>query len=392
MQATTAALFKIDRFNLKTTAHISSDDPVANALHEIRGALRYSVVMDVAARSEEVIAGAARLDKRFDSLQRFLDFQSCIGVPLPDVGHDAWYALFVLDFRPDRYDASHLMLVRSMAWMLASRLQADAAQTLAQNAQQHILAGQISSSLMHELGNKMGVIRRTSSNLLLDCDDFRDEARPISPRLWGLRVRTRAERIVAATDQLQDLVSTHLGLTRTEDVSAVDVSRLLAKTIYHIAPIAKEQHVDIFHHFAPRLPYVTAIPVQLEQVFLNVALNAVQQMGAQRERLDVVPAHMRGSLRGRLKITTTFDSEDSERPLKIRFSDEGPGIHRQHWDWIFQLGASTRQGGTGIGLYVCRDLLAAMGGQIKIEQSFMFLGSTFLIELPVVSAKEISHA
>ena len=392
MRATTAILFKIDRFTLNTTAYVSSDNVVSSALNEIRGALRYSVVMDVAAQRKDVIAGAAQLDKKYDSLQRFLNFQSCIGVPLPDVSHDAWYALFVLDSRPDRYDEDHFILTKSMAWLLASRIQVDATQTLAQNAQQHILAGQISSSLMHELRNKMSVIRRASSNLLLDCNDFNDETRPISPRLWGVRVRARAERIVTASDQLQDLVSSHLGLTRIENTETVDVNRLLAKTIQQIAPSAKEQHVDIFQQFEPRLPQVMAIPVQLEQVFLNVALNAVQQMGIQRERYDAISAHTRGALRGRLKIATAFDPKNNERSLKIRFSDEGPGIHRNHWDWIFQLGTSTRQGGTGIGLYVCRDLLAAMGGQIKIEQSLLFLGSTFLIELPVVSAKESCYA
>ena len=207
----------------------------------------------------------------------------------------------MLDSRPDRYDTGHFILMKSMAWLLASRIQADATQTLVQNAQQHILAGQISSSLMHELRNKMSVIRRASSNLLLDCNDLRDETRPISPRLWGVRVRARAEKSLRLADQLQDLVSAHLGLTRIKEAETIDCQRLLARTIQQIAPSAKEQHVDILRHFEPHLPSAMAISVQLEQVFLNVALNAVQQMGIQRERYDAISAHTPRALRGRLK-------------------------------------------------------------------------------------------
>ena len=58
-----------------TTAYVSSDDIVPSSLNEIRGALRFSVVMDVAAQREDVITGAARLDKKFDSLAAIPGFR-----------------------------------------------------------------------------------------------------------------------------------------------------------------------------------------------------------------------------------------------------------------------------------------------------------------------------
>jgi signal transduction histidine kinase/predicted RNA-binding protein with RPS1 domain len=385
MKGAAAVVFKVDRFTQKTTAHVTSGIANADTLKKARWELRFSVVMDVAADRQEVIAGAASLDKKFDSLRQLFGFESCIGVPIPNAGLDAWYALFIFDSKPDRYDRDDLPQVTSMAWLLGSRIEADVTHMLIQNAQQFILVGQVSSSLLHELRNKMSIVRRASANLLLDCEDMRSETRPLSPHLWGARVTTRAEKIAAASDQLQDLVSAYVSLTRREEPKAVDVNHLLSTTLHQITPIGIEQHVDVSRHFEPHLPSVMAVSVHLEQIFLNIALNAMQHMGIQRERYDTIAAHKPGSLRGMLKISTALDRQDTQRPLKIRFSDDGPGIHRKHWDWIFQFGTSTRPGGTGLGLFVCRDLLAAMGGRIEVERSLMFLGSTFLIELPVAS-------
>jgi two-component system NtrC family sensor kinase len=70
----------------------------------------------------------------------------------------------------------------------------------------------------------------------------------------------------------------------------------------------------------------------------------------------------------------------------IRVADDGPGIHRQHFDQIFSLGFTTRrQEGTGLGLYITRGLVESMGGKISLAESVILIGTTFTIELPLIT-------
>ena len=67
----------------------------------------------------------------------------------------------------------------------------------------------------------------------------------------------------------------------------------------------------------------------------------------------------------------------------MRFVDTGPGIYKQLWEQVFSLGFTTRAEGTGLGLFVVRNLLEGMGGSVKIEENLVPCGTTFLVELPI---------
>jgi len=79
-------------------------------------------------------------------------------------------------------------------------------------------------------------------------------------------------------------------------------------------------------------------------------------------------------------VVTSFEPDkDGAYP---RFKDNGLGIHRQLWERIYDLGFSTKEGGTGLGLYIAKGLVESLGGHIKVEESYILVGSTFLVELP----------
>ena len=107
----------------------------------------------------------------------------------------------------------------------------------------------------------------------------------------------------------------------------------------------------------------------MQQVFLNLMLNAIQQMTNKPEGQRV------------LTISTGCTREDDGAWTTIRFSDSGPGIHRQLWDKIFALGFTTRTDGSGLGLYIVRSLVESMGGQVEVEKSLVPLGTTFIMRL-----------
>jgi signal transduction histidine kinase len=85
-----------------------------------------------------------------------------------------------------------------------------------------------------------------------------------------------------------------------------------------------------------------------------------------------------------LWISSAFEPSDKHLPIKIRFSDNGPGIHGQHVDRLGELGFSTKKGGTGLGLFISRGLTESLGGRIRVEETAILVGTTFLVELPLV--------
>ena len=124
------------------------------------------------------------------------------------------------------------------------------------------------------------------------------------------------------------------------------------------------------------MPPVFANPIEIEQVFLNLTLNAIH--------------HMRGTRRGKGLVEVEGCVTPDGNRAQFRFRDTGPGIHSRYLDtaiWgeerIFQPLFTTKRAGTGMGLYITRGLLASYGGTVKVEKTAILAGTTFLVELPL---------
>jgi len=110
----------------------------------------------------------------------------------------------------------------------------------------------------------------------------------------------------------------------------------------------------------------------LEQILLNLILNAIQQIaGLHHERGGVVVIRVE-----------TFSKGDKLSFFRILIEDNGPGIHRRLWEQVFEPGYTTREDGSGIGLYISQSLVEALGGKIYVSESFILGGTTFAVELP----------
>jgi signal transduction histidine kinase len=107
--------------------------------------------------------------------------------------------------------------------------------------------------------------------------------------------------------------------------------------------------------------------VQLQQVILNLILNAIEAMGDNEPR--------------DLLIET---GESDGRKILVSVSDTGPGLDSATVDRIFEPFYSTKQGGMGIGLSICRSIIEAHEGRIWARQNAA-RGSTFQFTLPVAN-------
>ncbi len=122
------------------------------------------------------------------------------------------------------------------------------------------------------------------------------------------------------------------------------------------------------------LPPVFADGVHLQQVFMNVIINATQA-------LSTLP---RGTVRY-LKISSEFNR--GAKKVLVSFQDNGPGLLPEDKQHIFEPFFSTKTKGAGIGLALCKDLIDEHGGRIEVE-STPGHGATFVIQLPYVEVPQ----
>jgi len=107
--------------------------------------------------------------------------------------------------------------------------------------------------------------------------------------------------------------------------------------------------VSVLTHFAEPSPTVQADRVQLQQVILNVIINAVEAMSSMREEAR--------------ELLICTEKEESNGAL-VAVRDSGPGLDLKSLDRLFEAFYSTKVRGVGIGLTVCRSIIEAHGGRM----------------------------
>ena len=130
----------------------------------------------------------------------------------------------------------------------------------------------------------------------------------------------------------------------------------------------KVNNIEVEKHLATNLQEIMIDPFQMQQVFLNIIVNA---------EFAMLEAHNKG----KLVITT----EKSENIMRITFTDDGSGITKENLKHMFDPFFTTKEvgKGTGLGLSICHGIVTEHGGQIY-ARSGKGEGATFIIELPII--------
>ena len=158
----------------------------------------------------------------------------------------------------------------------------------------------------------------------------------------------------------------------------VDLIKVINNALNLLAPRINNQNINVEQRYPDNLPLVMGNPSQLEQVFINIALNA----------FDAMPDGGDFTITVKSKNGQT-NPLDSTNFISIRLSDTGEGIPAENISSLFEPFFTTkaRGAGAGLGLFVSYLIINQHNGAVEVE-SELDVGTTFIVKLPIVSKDE----
>ncbi len=223
--------------------------------------------------------------------------------------------------------------------------------------------GNMAAALAHEIGTPLGIISNTAEMLMLDLPD--DDAR-----------RDELEAIVHETERIGGLVRDLLSYSRPEppemDVLSIETVLLRVQRLIHHA--SEKQGTRLKLRIDPELTPIMGDVNQLEQVILNLCINALQAVQSDGEVI----------VTARQSCPITPDGVE-QSGLEVVVEDTGPGIPEEDLPKIFNPFFTTKSNGTGLGLSVCKTLVEEHGGVISVHAR-PGGGAVFTVWLPALDA------
>ena len=217
--------------------------------------------------------------------------------------------------------------------------------------------GEITASMSHEFNNPLGII--------MGCiEDMLSGTEPADPNYRPLKIvdeeSKRCKKIISDLMEYARPRSTELCLT--------NVAASIEKTLQLVENRLYKQKVAVVKAFEADLPQIYADPQQLEQVLINLYLNAI----------DAMPDG------GTLTVETKVEWVDrSPSGIVLRLADTGFGIDENNLAKIFQpFFSAKKRRGLGLGLPICARIVKNHGGRIDVE-SRPGQGTTFKLYLPL---------
>jgi PAS domain S-box-containing protein len=215
--------------------------------------------------------------------------------------------------------------------------------------------GQLAAGIAHELNNPLTSVigfsdllleRDLSADVKTDLVTVNQEARRAINIVKGLLAFAREQRVEKAPVDINSIIQGILQLRSYEQ---------------------RVSNIEVDARFASALPPIMGNGAQLQQVFINIIINAEQA---------ILEAHARGKL--------TIATERVGDIVRASITDDGPGISPDNMKKLFVPFFTTREvgKGTGLGLSICHGIVTEHGGKIYAE-SKLGKGATFVVELPI---------
>ena len=220
--------------------------------------------------------------------------------------------------------------------------------------------GQLAAGIAHEINNPLSGVLGYAKRLLkkAEDEDFK--------KITGLEsFSNEIKLIVDSALRCKKIIEGLLKFSRTsETISTVNINEVLDESLVLFGNQLTSQNIELVKILNPEIPGISANHTQIQQVFTDIIINAIQAMP-------------RG---GKLTIITRAVNSSV---IEIEFTDTGEGIPKENLTKIFEPFFTTREPGkgTGLGLYMIYRILQEHHGRIDVK-SELGKGATFVITLP----------
>jgi PAS domain S-box-containing protein len=279
--------------------------------------------------------------RRFDGEYRWFEVRA---VPVrDDAGHIArWYVLLT-----DIED-------RTRALARLDQMQSDLA-----HMNRLSMMGELAASLAHEIAQPIATARNNARAAM----HFLDR----SPLECG-QIREAISCVVDDADRAGNILERIRDQIKKAPPRKESVD--FNQAIYDVIALARgaivRNGVSVQTRLAEGIPHVQADLIQVQQVVLNLILNAVEAMG---------------SIEDGVRELSIITERHEAGEVLVTVSDSGPGIDRKHLDRVFDAFYTTKSSGAGMGLAICRSIIDAHGGRLWASANEA-RGASFLFTLP----------
>ncbi|MCW5827949.1 MAG: PAS domain S-box protein [Deltaproteobacteria bacterium] len=223
-----------------------------------------------------------------------------------------------------------------------------------------VTLGEMAAGIVHELNNPLTVLSGATDMLLKLVDS-----------VGGAELVARPARFARESlDRIQQLARNLMNYARPggdEDRELVDVNRAIEAALSFSEYELSREGVKIEPNLGNRLPPVRGSGSELQQIIINLLQNARQAMQSQP-----------GSRR--IRVETGMEGNQ----VRITVSDSGPGVPEKLQQRIFEPFFTSRRksGGSGLGLYIVKNIATRHGGEVRLETQSPIGGAAFSVLLP----------
>jgi two-component system NtrC family sensor kinase len=178
-------------------------------------------------------------------------------------------------------------------------------------------------------------------------------------------METISNQIARASSITQNLLD--LSRKSPSEKKPTEVQKVIDQVISYVEYRLRSLEIKVIRDYESQLPQISVDPGRIEQVFLNLIINACHAMPEG----------------GSLQIKAGRIKKKERDIVRLQFTDSGHGISKENMQKIFDPFFSTKNGngGTGLGLFVSRRIVESYQGIIEVE-SKENKGTTFIIEFP----------
>jgi PAS domain S-box-containing protein len=257
-------------------------------------------------------------------------------------------AIFTLDLT--RMEKEYLLVIRDITEARARQENLYLTNRLAS-------VGEMASGIAHELNNPLTSIVGLSS-LILKSDLTEEIKQDITD------VHNEARRAASIIKNMLTFARRHVSQKQVLQINDILEDVLKLRNYEH-----KCHNIQVNCNLNKEMPPVNADYLQLQQVFLNIILNAESAM---------IDSHGQGTL--------SIETGRVNGHIKVLFKDDGPGILKENMTHIFDPFFTTKEvgKGTGLGLSISYGIIRNHGGRIYAQSEYG-KGATFIVELPVLN-------